>query len=378
MFIVKLKKKEDMKKLLVLILFIGSVSMVHAQGARTLMDFNTPFSYGAQAKLQSFGTLSLGEVSLGSITGVVGNGSVDSKLAFIDPKHVATFLSLPRPIFAVYLIVKIESGRLVPGTEEEVKQNKAIRLIFKYGQLLPECKPTFDLPNALKDYRTIGLLDLQFTIFYEMNFEKSGKDFPIWQTAETIVDTTDKSVSMQLVSFTDKSDFDKLKSLKYQTRIESVQSTWSDKKDKFVHNSESDWAGHFLWLIRWDKTDRYTLEKAWSADIPTEPKGGVQNQGITGSTNSGSMGQSNNSAPQFSISATKSGAITTVSWTAVTGASGYRLELLYPGGGTKQFNETGKTSMDLKNLPPGTFTATVYALGPTDQIIFTGKGQITN
>ena len=336
------------------------------------MDFNTIFSYGAEVKVDALGTLDLGEVSLGSISGSQKNGgSLDSKLCFIDPAHLANLKSLPKPIYVDWEIVKIENGRLVPGTDAEVAENKAIRLVFKYGVLLPEGKQTHVLPSALKDHRNIGLLDLQFTIFYQMDFQKPGKDISIWQTAETIMNTADGSVSMKLVSFTDEGDFSKLKSLKYQTRVESVPSTWSDKKDKFVHKTESDWA-HKIWFIKWDKTDKYTLEKAWSADIPVEPKDAQFQQS---SNSNSSMGQTQSSS--FSISATTSGNITTVKWTETAGATSYKLSLTYPNGGVKDFNSS-ENSISLKNLPPGVYKATVTATSASGATLSTGSGQITN
>lgn len=351
-----------MKKIIFLTLLatLGVANTCLAQGARAVMDFNQTFSYGATVKLDVIGGLDLGEVSLGSINGSLEDGSLSSVLAYIDPAHLQNLKSLPKPIFVDYVLVKFENGRFAPATTED---KNAVRLIFKYGELLP--KPDYTPSIVKNDDRTIGYLDLQYTIFYPMTFEKKGKDIPVWQTAETIVDTVDNSISMKLVNFINKDDFSKLKSLGVEARLESVSSVWSDEKNKFVSPAESPW--------KWKgRNERNTLEVVWNADIYTTA---AQPAPTTGTTSGSTMGQTQTSS--FSISATTSGNITTVKWTETAGATSYKLSLTYPNGGVKDFNSS-KSSIDLKNLPPGVYKATVIATSASGATLSTGSGQITN
>lgn len=337
--------------------------MVHAQGARAIMDFNTTFSYGAEVKMDVIGDLDLSEVSVGEITTSGSDGAISSVLAYVDPAHLANLKSLPKPIFIDYVLVKFENGRFAPATAED---KNAVRLIFKYGKSLP--KPSYTPAIVNYDDRTIGYLDLQYTIFYPMTFEKKGKDIAVWQTAETLVDTSNGSISMKLVNFINESDFSKLKALSVESRLESVSSVWSNEKNKFVTPSESPWK----WASRNEKN---TLEVVWNADIYTVAAQAPTTGATSGSTN---MGQSGNNTPQFSISATKgSGNITTVKWTETAGATGYKLSLTYPNGGLKDFNSS-KGSIDLKNLPPGVYKAIVTATSASGATLSTGSGQITN
>lgn len=338
--------------------------MAHAQGARAVMDFNTTFSYGAEVKMDVIGDLDLGEVSVGEITTSGADGAISSVLAYIDPSHLANLKSLPKPIFIDYVLVKFENGRFAPATADD---KNAVRLIFKYGKLLP--KPDYTPSIVKNDNRTIGYLDLQYTIFYPMTFEKKGKDIPVWQTAETLIDTSNGSISMKLVNFINESDFSKLKALSVESRLESVSSVWSNEKNKFVAPSESPWK----WASRNEKN---TLEVVWNADIYTVA---AQSAPTTGATSGSMMGQSgNNNAPKFSISATRgSDNTTTVKWTETTGATSYKLSLTYPNGGVKDFNSS-ENSIGLKNLPPGVYKATVIATSASGATLSTGSGQITN
>ena len=60
--------------------------------------------------------------------------------------------------------------------------------------------------------RSIGYFDLQYNIFYEVPFRRPGKDTVIWQSAMTLIDTSDRTgkvtQKMKLITLKSKEDIE--------------------------------------------------------------------------------------------------------------------------------------------------------------------------
>ncbi|MBP6855191.1 MAG: hypothetical protein KBD26_03495 [Candidatus Pacebacteria bacterium] len=351
-------------KLIFKIIFLMVVFIPFTSSAqRCLIDMDNLLTNMAQVKFDKIGVTTYAEILVNEIDADGDRGK--PTLVFVDAKYLDLIKSLPTPVYVNVAIVKYKNGRFV---QTGASDKNSARLICGFGNelIFPEFTPLEGEKG-----RSIGYFDLQYNIFYEVPFRRPGKDTVIWQSAMTLIDTSDRTgkvtQKMKLITLKSKEDIELFDTLLYAVRVEALNSVWSNEKNKFVVPSETPYTDdknvNRLKLFGLSKTDRMTNLVIWSADIYTPPTVATQSDSdilfvsIT--------------VPSIQVEAISVGDNTVLlKWDSVgTDWSLYTITLIYPSGNTRKF-PASDASIKLKNLPKGG-TFKVFVEGPN------GTGETT-